>query len=348
MQHPKQSISLAEFRRRLAEFIGGFQGKDPEFYQRALEASAHEGFFEYRDLKPVLVKALQSSPKNETRLEVAKFLAAHEPPLEEFLKVTNDRNQVIRRIALDVLLSSQLERVPEAVPLLLKTMKDNDPELRRSAIGAWRGMGHDLASAAVSALIEALSDKEKAVRLEALSTLAWLGQEAVSAVRALLDVVDSDPEEAIREAAIRALLVIDPEHGLIQPYLTALQGASTQEVLLRALRKLGPEARALRRGLQEAWGAGRGQDLPHPDGPEPPDKFWFRGKGYDIPPIPCKLLACLWGKDKVLIEEAAQAVWGKSELEPNQLKSALRAINSVLEEAKSWSYGIKKGYLVKK
>jgi HEAT repeat protein len=276
-------------------------------------------------LKPVLEEALRLSPRAKTRQKVARFLAAHDPPLGAFLEAINDSDHEVRQIALDVLLSSQLQGMPEAVPVLLETMKDKDPERRRSAISAWRGMGLDLASAAVSALIEALSDKEKAVRLEALSTLAWLGQEAVPAVRSLLGVVDSDPEEAIREAAIRALLVIDPERRLIEPYLTALQGANTQEVLLRSLRKIGPEARALRQALQDAWGADRGQYLPHPDGPEPPDKFWFRGVEYDIPPIPCALLAYLWGKDKVLIEEAAKVVWGKPELEPNQLKSALSA-----------------------
>ena len=86
--------------------------------------------------------------------------------------------------------------------------------------------------------------------------------------------------------------------------LAEAEGGREEGVLLGAEVVLG--ARALRQGLQEAWGAGRGQYVPHPDGPEPPDKFWFDENEFHIPPTPCKLLACLWGKDKVLIEEAAK------------------------------------------
>jgi hypothetical protein len=227
-------------------------------------------------------------------------------------------------------------------------MQDPRPETRRAAIRAWKEMGIDLASGAVGDLIKALEDEEAAVRLEALSALAWLGPEAEAAVPPLLEKMTADPDESIRDAATRALLKIDEEGRRTLPYLEATRGELKREGLLKSLRRIGPEARSLRVRLQAAWGEGRGLNPPHPDGPEPPDKFWWRHRAFDIKPTACKLLDRLWGKDRVAIAEVALLVWGTNDPTTDQVKSALREINSVLGQAGvNFCYSTKAGYFVK-
>ena len=132
--------------------------------------------------------------------------------------------------------------------------------------------------------------------------------------------------------------------------LTALQGNATRKVLLWALRKIGHEARWLRVNLQIAWGQNQGPGLQtfHPDGPVPPDKFWYRQQSFDIPPIPCKLLTALWEKNCAAIAEVAPLVWGTEHPSADQIKSALREINKVLQVANvARAYGRKKNCFVR-
>jgi hypothetical protein len=210
-------------------------------------------------------------------------------------------------------------------------------------------MGIDLASGAVPDLIKALDDKEAAVRLEALSTLAWLGPEAEAAVSPLLDTMTADPDESIRDAVTRALLVIDPKHRLILPYLEAIRGEITREGFLKALRRIGPEARSLRVRLQTAWGMDRGPNPPHPDGPEAPDMVWWGGRCARLSPQPFALLDYMWEKDTADEEEVGNHVWEDGSWSRGKIKAALNKVKQALEDVGvPWRYGQKRGRIDKK
>jgi hypothetical protein len=90
---------------------------------------------------------------------------------------------------------------------------------------------------------------------------------------------------------------------------------------------------------------------PHPDGPEEPCYFWWKGTCYDdLQAIPCRLLIHLWGRDKVPIDDQlGQFVWGREDSWESRLSSALNRVNEFLDQAGvPWSYGKKKGFVVVK
>ena len=70
----------------------------------------------------------------------------------------------------------------------------------------------------------------------------------------------------------------------------------------------------------------------HPDGPEIPDAFWFKGRKYDLPNIPCRVLAHMWRHVKCQEQQVIDAVWG-SETGGRALKGAIDKINAVLVAA---------------
>jgi hypothetical protein len=222
------------------------------------EAVPFPGSDGYKYVEPILAEALRSDPDDRVRIKVARNLLRLNPlwtrtMIAALLEVAGDRNPEVRQAARDALLSHELGRVAEAVPFLLELMKEADaPEVRRRAIQAWKGVGEDLASAAVPALVEALGDKESSVRLESLSTLAWLGPEAARKAPHLVAVLLQDADEQVREQAARTLLWIAPEDDLFDR-LRGVKDAGPRDKVLRILRKIGQEARPLRRKLEAAW-----------------------------------------------------------------------------------------------
>ena len=49
---------------------------------------------------------------------------------------------------------------------------------------------------------------------------------------------------------------------------------------------------------------------PQQDGPQLPDKFWWKGQSYELQPTPCRLLAALWGHDRIREGDVIEQVWG--------------------------------------
>jgi hypothetical protein len=88
---------------------------------------------------------------------------------------------------------------------------------------------------------------------------------------------------------------------------------------------------------------------PHPDGPELPDKFWWKGESRDLEPIPCRLLTVIWKQEKIKVDNAIEQVWGHhAESKETALKSALNKINNCLSSARvPYSYSQKQGWIVK-
>jgi hypothetical protein len=150
-------------------------------------------------------------------------------------------------------------------------MKDGRPEVRREAVEALREVDLDIASEAIAALTEALVGSEEKVRLEALKTLSWLGDEARRAAPAVVNVLLSEPKEAAREAAGQTLLRIDPDHHAAEPLLAGIKDRALWDRVLRVLRRLGPEARLLRRtleGRRAADSSGQPEAEPPPAQPD--------------------------------------------------------------------------------
>jgi hypothetical protein len=342
------SYCLGRATRKISEKTARFWTLDCLF-QRVAKSVIR--IIEYKDLENLLLEALESTPNLRTR--VAEQLLRLGPPpttatITALQRVAEGSGPEASGAARDCLLAFCQKGAALAASALPRAMQDPRPETRMAAIRAWKEMGLDLASGAVGDLIKALEDEEAAVRLEALSTLAWLGPEAEAAVQPLLEKMTAGPDESVGDAATRALLAIDPEHRLILPYLEAFPGKDTREVLLKALRKIGPEARSLRVSLQTSWGMGRGINPPHPDGAELPGTFWWNHRNFEIKPTACKLLYYLWGKDRVAIAEVAPLVWGTKKPTKDQVKSALYEINSVLGQAGvNFCYSTTAGYFVK-
>ncbi len=310
-------VSLHRYRQLLNTVIMAFEQEAPDLYSQLREALNSSGniFPEYEHAEGLLLEALESASDRRTRITVAKQLLRLGPPpttatITTLQRVERDPDPVVSSAALDCLIACCLKGASSAAPALPRAMKDPRPETRTAAVRAWRELGRDLASGAVGDLIAALADPESDVRMEAVATLAWLRDEAEAAIPALLDLMKGAEEAAVREAAFRALLAIDPEHRLIFPSLQGIEGGTTRDLLLNALRRMGAEATSLRHKLEESWGR-RVLTPPHPDGPELPNRFWWKEDPHPIRPQPCRLLNHVWNKESVRIADVAQDVWGK-------------------------------------
>jgi hypothetical protein len=311
-------------------------------------------------VKKIENAAVDTTLANETR-RVATFylLRFSSPPLlsvDEVLDALMDENPETRCAAAHCLGQMTLGDRPDAVPALMKGMQDDDATVRRSSITALHQLGTDLASGAIPALATALRDADIAVRREAIATLAWLTEEAWSIIPDLVAMMVAELDAGLREAAVRAMLVIDPDHVSIVDAVKKLDDPSRAGVL-QILRAVGEDGRALRKELQAVWNQpvdrrpvqGRPQVDPHPDGPEEPDKFWWKGRKFDISPTPCRLLTALWRNENVKIEDILEHVWEQDDVSDNAIKSALNAMNAVLLDASvPFHYGRKGGFIVKK
>jgi hypothetical protein len=103
-------------------------------------------------------------------------------------------------------------------------------------------------------------------------------------------------------------------------------------------------------GKQTTVGEPSDETTPHSDGPELPDKFWWKGESYEMQPTPCRLLSFLWDRPNgVKEDEVIEWVWGHdADNKRSALKSALNKTNdTLLEAAVPWSYGQKAGHIVK-
>jgi HEAT repeat protein len=362
---------LTSHRALLAAAIGECGVEAPELHRLLLEALKDQTFPVFDLVEPVLVNVLLTDQDAKIRTKASELLSRFGPPrssqsIEALLRAMEGKTEAIRGAALDCLLTCDLQGWDAAAPILLRAMKDARPERRRAAVGAWRGLGLDRASAAVPALREALKDEEAAVRLETLSTLAWLGTEAEAAVPEVLDVLLDKHDETLQRADVGTLAAIDPEHRLTLPRLAEITGVAAREALLKILCKIGPEARPLRRRLQASWSAGQEEQptspAPQPTegspasggghtdpGPREPCLLRWNNTDHRVPPIPYRLLCCLWGREKVPVEEVTDRVWGGVDVTDFQIKSALNDLEKVMKKAGvPWKYGQLQGCFLKK
>jgi hypothetical protein len=340
--------SVHDFRRHLGTELNSLKARFADIYQRIYDKLPPPMIFlEYEYVERTLLDVLLTGPSREARIAVAQLLQRLRPPsrretLKALVAAAQDPEPEIRRAALACLASAELGGMSEALPVLLAAMEDDSPEARRHAIQALEGLGPDLASGAVPALAEALKDPDENVRRDSLATLAWLGSEAERAIHVIIEVLSQGSDEPFRDAAVRALLAIDREHRFALPRLEAVQGHAHRMAIMTSLRRVGHDARSLRRALESRW------DPYRPDGPEAPNWFWYGGERFEIPPTPCKLLLPLWGQDSVPIKEVGQQVWETDTPSKNQVQMALKEINEVLGAAGvRWTYG-KKGDFIQK
>ena len=89
---------------------------------------------------------------------------------------------------------------------------------------------------------------------------------------------------------------------------------------------------------------------PPADGPEPPNRLWWRGVRHELAPRLWALAVVLWQHDRVEIETAVRKVWKDEgeDVADGTIRSTLSQLNSKLTELKvPWTYGIKRGYIEK-
>jgi len=129
--------------------------------------------------------------------------------------------------------------------------------------------GPDVAGSAAPALAALLADRrfDLSVRLAAGETLKWLSAEASDVVDRLVDVFTaeaSDGDEQVRTVAAAALA-----STAVAPAEAArhIRNTAQRDRLVEALRRVGPEATELRRGVQAAWKAPPTQVDAAMDGP---------------------------------------------------------------------------------
>src|SRR5262249_15601223 len=146
--------------------------------------------------------------------------------------------------------------------------------------------------------------------------------------------------------------------------IAGAEDPALRDRVVQVLRTLGASARSLRRTIQARSDA---QDFaetsspastqspqpagnqPHDDGPEDPGYLWWNGRRPNVPPIPYRLLKCVWGRDAVPVEEVVQGTWGEGDATDTQIKSALYHLNEVLLAAKiPFGYGQRQGQIIKK
>ena len=88
-----------------------------------------------------------------------------------------------------------------------------------------------------------------------------------------------------------------------------------------------------------------------PDGPHPPNRLLFAGKEMALEPIPWRLAAYMWERDRAATDDVCQYVWSeRTDIVPEHaLKVAQGKVNKSLTElGVDWRLGIKSGYVVKK
>jgi hypothetical protein len=326
-----------------------------------------------------VVLNLRDEPAGEV-IAVGKFLestglalpADRQPRL---LRALDDPSPFVRLFALSRLAPLIGPFAKFVAPLRRLMSRDELPLTRKLAIGALRRLGEDLAGGAVPELAEALRDPGE-LRGEALRVLEWLGQEAEEAVPALVSILSTEEDAGVLEKVAQALVSIDPACQKTLSHFQPVREASRREKILLAFAAGGPGARLFRRRVKALWrGAGvcepeghvtpdqtaaavdRSRTLGHPehttagsqpDGPQPPNWFYWHGQRYECQPTPHKLLAFLWGKNRVPVQKAVEHVWQQDDVTENQLKTAIHRVNEVLEKAKvPWHYGQKQGHIVR-
>lgn len=186
-----------------------------------------------------------------------------------------------------------------------------------------------------------------------------------AAVRALIDELDAYVEE--QEVSPRCRDEsdpIEPGHPLLEAG-AALQRhypdnkLPTQEKirffwnnLLRSSRRREPAAYGHAADLKAALESAFRDLLPPPeaaDGPAPPNLVWWQGERYDLSPRLWSLLRCLWGREKVEVQEVARRVWKDEGLEvaDSTIRSTLSQLNEWLQRIGiPWTYNLKAGYII--
>lgn len=338
---------------QLALLVHELGSKSPKLQEKFTDAHQGRGLGR-SEVGRVLLKTVLDKSDQATRRIAAQALRQVGPPLgwsdgHTLLQALQDRDDEVRSVAACCLAHYEASDKLQVIGAVQKAINDPNPEVSKAAIQALRPLGPDIASAAVPAIIKVLKGPPS-VQQEAIKALAWFGSEATEAIPSLIRLIHEDPADPVRIDAGRALMAIDPDGRILLTRMGAVQGKTARESLLVVLREIGAGAGALRRALQQHWRSGRRGPkegspdqlaTPHPDGPDEPDQFWWQGKAYDIPSIPCKFLIAIWGKDKVKIEDVTEAVWRMEDASENMIKSALNDLNKVLLEEK-------KGFIVKK
>lgn len=122
------------------------------------------------------------------------------------------------------------------------------------------------------------------------------------------------------------------------------KGKTLASVITRALEKRerqGPGGRIPPCSLTVSGLAGLGQK-PAPDGPRPPDEFWWKGKRLTLPRLEWRLLNFMWPRDRATEGELSEHVW-KEKWEkadrpsPNNISTTLSRLNKTLQELKTTS-----------
>ncbi|MEK7270586.1 MAG: HEAT repeat domain-containing protein [Planctomycetota bacterium] len=284
-----------------------------------------------KDAVPALVAGLQKKDDDETRIAALAGLSGIGEPaapavpimmpllahhrlrmhveqtlqkigptaIPDILPALQDREPLIRRIALGVLASYGPKALP-ALAEIRKALQDEDADVRNAAIRALGGIGADAASAvpdllsmlendamrpaaysammrmgpgAVDALIQGTKDSRPGVRLGAVRGLGMFRtreDEIVAALRAAMK------EDALRLEAIRGLQAFGPKAKEAVPELA--KALRSQEALMRletgsALRLIGPAALpALLEGMKDPALDVRRVSLQAIAGMEPPQK----------------------------------------------------------------------------
>lgn len=165
------------------------------------------------------VEALVQLLSNEDEDSNARYTAASALRLApspttnvvgSLIQALKDKEERIRRIAAESLLSLDLAGNDVVLTLLLGALQDNSPFVRFNAAAAMGRLGPK--AELVDSLIRALADEDWRVRRIACETLGSMGPTAKSAIGPLLKVLeDSANNDWVRSNAALALARIGPQ-----------------------------------------------------------------------------------------------------------------------------------------
>jgi hypothetical protein len=189
----------------------------------------------------------------EGALSLCQLPDEFQPAVPSLIDATADQDPTTRLHVLRTLRFVVYRTAASSIVTALIRNALNDPQgdVVLASLDVLHAAGVDHGSAAVPFVIRLLRHPDPRVRQAACRTLAWFEADAKPAVPEIVDRIADEAHPGPRRELVTALVGIDPDGAVIN---TAIADMDRRADFLAVLREVGPEARTLRRALQDRWG----------------------------------------------------------------------------------------------
>src|SRR5262249_31647840 len=104
-------------------------------------------------------------------------------------------------------------------------------------------------------------------------------------------------------------------------------------------------------GLAQGWLTALGEALQRTDGPAPPNTLIWQGTPHPLQPKLWRLLAALWDKENVELEELVRKVWREDgeDVTDSTVRAAISRLNDRMSRILiPWEYRLRGGHVIRK